>query len=444
MVSAVPQSESKPEPKTEANLPGESKPLIQAKTEPKPQIETKTEPKPQTETKSESRPVQTKPAQLQAEAKAEVKPQAEKPNAKPQAEVPAVARPQIQPKAETSTKPSVASPTKPSVASPTKPSVASPTPEPARTSALEQAQMGRIPAADASSTKSTSGVSEPKAESAVASKPANPTLESSTEVSPQRKATATTKSATAESEKGQGEGKPSKPTTIDVGPTKAAEPKPTASTEVSTKAGDGNSKDAVSSKEAKAPVPEPLKPQPKEEAKPPEPLKPQPVETAKPQPVETAKPQPKEQTKPVEPVKPVIAATQPQAEANQLSNQAKVGKDSLECAVVVDARGLNPPLSPSPSPAVLDPSGRKVWPNTDAVKGISSDLVDRTSIALFFQNPSEIQADEYTNVLRLKAQSTKPSEFATQSRFNDYAVVSGADAGRLESAGLACQMIFLR
>ncbi|MFX5764954.1 hypothetical protein ABTE13_20010, partial [Acinetobacter baumannii] len=73
---------------------------------------------------------------------------------------------------------------------------------------------------------------------------------------------------------------------------------------------------------------------------------------------------------------------QPGAEADGLAGGRAGGKDQPDCAVVVDARGLSPRLSPSPSPAVLDPNGKKVWPNPEAVKGISSSLVNKTSIAL--------------------------------------------------------------
>lgn len=135
---------------------------------------------------------------------------------------------------------------------------------------------------------------------------------------------------------------------------------------------------------------------------------------------------------------------QPGAEADGLAGGRAGGKDQPDCAVVVDARGLSPRLSPSPSPAVLDPNGKKVWPNPEAVKGISSSLVNKTSIALFFDKEAEIAFGQYTRTLKVRAEATKPSEFATSSKFNDYVMVSKADAERIQSAGLACQMIFLR
>jgi hypothetical protein len=286
---------------------------------------------------------------------------------------------------------------------------------------LEQAQMGSKPTPigeETSKPNKNPGLNAPKTESAA--KPAAPTAEKAADVAPAQRKT-------------------------NANPGLKTEPS------AETKAGNAEAKGVKTNEVAKAftgPVAEAPAKAP-ESAKPLETSKPQPVETSKPQPVETSKPQPVETSKPqpVETSKPQPVETsksQPEADSSRLASKATANREGLECAVVVDARGLNPPLSPSPSPAVLDPNGHKVWPNPEAVKGISSDLVDRTSIALYFQNPGEVQADQYTKVLRLKAQSTKPSEFATQSRFNDYAVVSGTDAGKIASAGLACQMIFLR
>ncbi|PZA06985.1 hypothetical protein [Meiothermus sp. Pnk-1] len=141
---------------------------------------------------------------------------------------------------------------------------------------------------------------------------------------------------------------------------------------------------------------------------------------------------------------PEAAAAQPGVEADGLAGGRAGGRDQPDCAVVVDARGLSPRLSPSPSPAVLDPSGKKVWPNSEAVKGISSNLVNKTSIALFFEKEAEVAFGQYTRTLKVRAEATKPSEFATSSKFNDYVMVSKTDAERIQSAGLTCQMIFLR
>ncbi|GEM85948.1 hypothetical protein MGR01S_05730 [Meiothermus granaticius NBRC 107808] len=95
------------------------------------------------------------------------------------------------------------------------------------------------------------------------------------------------------------------------------------------------------------------------------------------------------------------------------------------------------------SPAIVDPSGRAVWPDPKAIQGVSSELVNDTSIALFFGDPSEVPTSSYSKVFRVQAVGTRPPANAPHSSFNDWAVVSPADAERIRGVGLSCQMIFL-
>lgn len=113
------------------------------------------------------------------------------------------------------------------------------------------------------------------------------------------------------------------------------------------------------------------------------------------------------------------------------------------CAIIVDTRSASVPMSQGMSPAVVDSSGRKIWPDPKAIQGVSSDLVNETSIALFFQNPGQVQTGSYSRVLHIQATATQTAPGVTNPSFHDYAVVSAADASRIISAGLSCQMIFL-
>jgi hypothetical protein len=100
-------------------------------------------------------------------------------------------------------------------------------------------------------------------------------------------------------------------------------------------------------------------------------------------------------------------------------------------------------MSQGMSPAIVDPSGRPIWPDPKAIQGVSSELVNDTSIAQFFKDESEIPKGDYSKVLKIQAVGTRPPANAPNSSFNDWAVVSAADAARIQSAGLSCQMIFL-
>ncbi len=132
------------------------------------------------------------------------------------------------------------------------------------------------------------------------------------------------------------------------------------------------------------------------------------------------------------------------AETGAVPGKNAVGNQGYpDCAIVVDTRGLSTPISRSMSPAVVEDSGEKVWPDGKAIQGVSTELVDKTSIALFFKNPAEIQLERYSRVLQVKAIATLPPANAPKSSFHDYAVVSASDGSRIAAVGLSCQMIFL-
>ncbi|MBF6594253.1 MAG: hypothetical protein IVW51_07370 [Thermaceae bacterium] len=134
----------------------------------------------------------------------------------------------------------------------------------------------------------------------------------------------------------------------------------------------------------------------------------------------------------------------PIAEAGAFPSKGDAGNQGLpSCAIIVDTRSLSVPISRGMSPAVVESSGHKVWPDAKAIKGVSTDLVNKTSIALFFVNPAEIQLERYSRVLHVQAVGTQPPPYAPKSSFHDYAVVSPGDASRIVAAGLSCQMIFL-
>jgi len=125
------------------------------------------------------------------------------------------------------------------------------------------------------------------------------------------------------------------------------------------------------------------------------------------------------------------------------ANAKPVSAGAPTCAVVVDTRGASVPMSRGMSPVIVDSSGRTVWPDPGAVNGVSSELANDTGIALFFRDPAEIPKGEFAKIQTINAIGTQPPPNAPKSRFNDWAVVSPADAGKIASTGLSCRMIFL-
>lgn len=115
------------------------------------------------------------------------------------------------------------------------------------------------------------------------------------------------------------------------------------------------------------------------------------------------------------------------------------GGESGRCAVVVELHGL--PYAQGPSPAILDPEGRQVWPEPSRVQGVPSEVVDRSGIALFFR-PGEFREEGFSRVYRVRALSTRAR--APQSRFPELVVVSREEAERVRQAPSTCQLVFIR
>lgn len=115
------------------------------------------------------------------------------------------------------------------------------------------------------------------------------------------------------------------------------------------------------------------------------------------------------------------------------------GRESGRCAVVVELHGL--PYAAGPSPAILDPEGRQVWPEPGRVQGVPSEVVDRSGIALFFR-PGEFREEGFSRVYRVRALSTRAR--GPQNRFPELVVVSREEAEKVRLAPSTCQLVFIR
>ncbi|MDW8358900.1 hypothetical protein [Thermus sp.] len=115
------------------------------------------------------------------------------------------------------------------------------------------------------------------------------------------------------------------------------------------------------------------------------------------------------------------------------------GEEGARCAVVVELRGL--PYAQGPSPAILDPQGRLVWPDPKRVQGVPTEVVDRSGIALFFR-PGEFREEDYARVYRVRALATRPR--TPGSRFPELVVVGEEEAKLLLEVPPTCQAVFIR
>jgi hypothetical protein len=97
------------------------------------------------------------------------------------------------------------------------------------------------------------------------------------------------------------------------------------------------------------------------------------------------------------------------------------------------------------SPAILDPNGRKIWPDANAVQDIDSDLVNETGIASFVSSPQAALSllIPGVNPLELQAVGTAMAEGVKDTSVRDYVVVSAADADRI-SRLKNCQIVFVK
>lgn len=129
------------------------------------------------------------------------------------------------------------------------------------------------------------------------------------------------------------------------------------------------------------------------------------------------------------------------SESSGTSAEGKVQR----CAIVIDVRRITPPLRSNMSPAILDPSGRKIWPDANAVQGVDSDLVNETGIASFVSSPQAALSllIPGVNPLELRAVGTAMAEGVKDTTVRDYVVVSAADADRILRLK-NCQIVFVK
>lgn len=121
-------------------------------------------------------------------------------------------------------------------------------------------------------------------------------------------------------------------------------------------------------------------------------------------------------------------------------------KGVRRCAIVIDVRRISPPLRANMSPAILDPNGRKIWPDANAVQGVESDLVNETGIASFVASPQVALSllVPGVNPLEVRAVGTAMAEGVKDSSVRDYVVVSLVDAQRIATLGKNCQVVFVK
>jgi hypothetical protein len=129
------------------------------------------------------------------------------------------------------------------------------------------------------------------------------------------------------------------------------------------------------------------------------------------------------------------------SESSGTSAESKVQR----CAIVIDVRRITPPLRANMSPAILDPNGRKIWPDANAVQDVDSDLVNETGIASFVSSPQAALSllIPGVNPLELRAVGTAMAEGVKDTSVRDYVIVSAADADRI-SRLKNCQIVFVK
>jgi hypothetical protein len=136
------------------------------------------------------------------------------------------------------------------------------------------------------------------------------------------------------------------------------------------------------------------------------------------------------------------------AEGTGVSGSSGVGAEKAvrRCAIVIDVRRISPPLRANMSPAILDPNGRKIWPDANAVQDVESDLVNETGIASFVASPQAALSllVPGVNPLEVRAVGTAMAEGVKDSSVRDYVVVSLGDAQRIVTLGKNCQVVFVK
>ena len=114
------------------------------------------------------------------------------------------------------------------------------------------------------------------------------------------------------------------------------------------------------------------------------------------------------------------------------------------CAIVIDVRKITPPLRANMSPAILDPNGRKIWPDANAVQDVDSELVNETGIASFVSSPqAALGLLGGVTPLELRAVGTAMAEGVKDTSVRDYVVVSASDAERILKLK-NCQVVFVK
>lgn len=102
-------------------------------------------------------------------------------------------------------------------------------------------------------------------------------------------------------------------------------------------------------------------------------------------------------------------------------------------------------MTASESPAIVDPSGQKIWPNPNAIQNVDSSQVIETGIAQFAS--SQVQALGFLvpgiKPLEVRAIRAVPAE-GVSGGFLDFVMVSSDDAKLILALKRNCQVVFIK
>ena len=102
-------------------------------------------------------------------------------------------------------------------------------------------------------------------------------------------------------------------------------------------------------------------------------------------------------------------------------------------------------MTASESPAIVDPSGQKIWPNPNAIQSVDSNQVIETGIAQFATNQAQALGFLVPGVkpLQIRAIRAVPAE-GVSGGFLDYVMVSSSDAKQILNLKRNCQVVFIK
>jgi hypothetical protein len=132
------------------------------------------------------------------------------------------------------------------------------------------------------------------------------------------------------------------------------------------------------------------------------------------------------------------------ATATGLNPQNPVAVDawSQTCALLVDARTLEPRMKPSPSPTILGPNGEPVWPPAELQRDAAR--LESDGIALFASDPDEALALLGPSRQAVTVEAIISAADSSGASDTDSVFVSSEDANTIRSLDPRCRVVFVR